>query len=626
MADDLDLLNRACIVNESQGHQRSCLSSSSRNQDDDAIHYYNRYRQNERSYWSSSIPLSELRRFATDSSLYHRNSRSSLYSHAGNDNNGSADEGVEEEPSGWSCPVINEASVIHRPPLCLYRPAISNSNGDPALVVANRPITLLIPHRTGFGAHLKFHKLYPTCPKTENPWDTPNYYYFEVTLLFGSFFIGFISSDHIMTIATSIPVKGKPTFGQLCEENNTHNFPITIGTFPGKVIHSIGLEIYEGNLYIHGEKKSCCYSNALSSIKPGDVIGVGLERDYSNSERQGRVFFTRNGKVIHPNEQGKDDFPLFLQYSDSVASVFPCVGVMGGSKILGNFRKGSFLFSPQPQAYITKDHLNNEIDSDAILFADDGSINSATLLDTSDLEGSQISKEEENAIERAKQLSLEDTLSIPMVENNDAIYDFRAGSVAKEISPTSKELEDIDLYSKQLRRYLHDLGAHDKIRNDEALFQNLTDLCRGARKKVASAIQSLTEINDEHDEDTLSTLLAANAELNDVLEEADKLVDVHAWKTIKREVSAPSDSDKEEGRPNDRVKEICSSSKFYFATHKVSELAEKKDIFNLICLLRSEARKEAAMALLKYVQCPNFLSSPTFDAFLITLLLLCTIL
>ncbi len=86
--------------------------------------------------------------------------------------------GVEEEPIGWSCPVINDAYVIHRPPLCLYRPV-------------------------------------------------------------------FISTQHLLTNDTNIPDKGTPTLGQLCEENNTHNFQITSDAFRGKAIHSIGLETNE---------------------------------------------------------------------------------------------------------------------------------------------------------------------------------------------------------------------------------------------------------------------------------------------------------------------------------------------------------------------------------------------
>jgi hypothetical protein len=264
MADDLDLINRICIGKEGQRNRISCLGSTAKNRDDDDIKYYDSYRHNEQSYWSSSIPLGELRRFATDSSLYHRHSSSSLYSHDRNDITCRTEVGVEEEPIGWSCPVINDAYVIHRPPLCLYRPLMFNSNSDPALVVANRPISLLMPPATVFGAHQQFHKLYPTFPKTENPWETPNYYYFEITLLFGSFFIGFISTQHLLTNDTNILHKGTPTSRQLFEENNTHNFQITSDAFPGKAIHSIGLETNEGNLYIHGEKIPCYYSNALS--------------------------------------------------------------------------------------------------------------------------------------------------------------------------------------------------------------------------------------------------------------------------------------------------------------------------------------------------------------------------
>ena len=593
--------------------------------------------------WRKPSP-SSLKRYTTDSLVNYFSNNFEMTTE-------SAATSARPLPNAWSCPASNPAKIVlcsnfedeeehsrSAPLLRLVRKipktenAFSNllaptittpritsqsyysrdSPSMPALVVANYPISLSTgsasfstsflehyPHlsrnHTDSYSHLKqynstdrtntsYSKLYPdpydgynfgggdlfksnstsngkfSSGQQQSPWQSP-YYYFEVTLKSGKFFIGFVSAQRFMSEEELSDWKlgywrATSTASLLCKEddrkvpavainnNNTqdqqHPFSVLENTFPGKCDSSIGLETQNGNLYINNEKKDFYYP-VITSAAPGAVIGCGIQTDSPYS-----VFFTLNGDVLQ-SEQNR--FPQLLLKNNAVA-VFPSVGVIEGSNIVGNFGQDPFAapFRFQPHA------------------ATFAPINPTTKSTPPSL------NEEEDELERAKQLSLIDSAT-------------SAGlAIARGSSITKTEVSEIYDYSRQLQRCLHE--HNNNTHNIRDAIDNLSALCRSGHDQIVAAIES--QCGDDED-DFLSYLIQVNSELVNVLDEADKVLavpvpSIPTTTTAMHHASQPPKI----ATTNNNNENI------------VHELAKKKDIFNLICLLRSvEDRVEAAEALLR---------------------------
>ncbi len=154
---------------------------------------------------------------------------------------------------------------------------------------------------------------------------TTNVYYFEVTVICGNAWIGFVPKESI------VPEQTKLT-GEDEQSQNIDPHPVLMTQKPENVfsivLASDGKLLVQGtnvNRNSHSSLHSLTSENWTDPIKDGDIIGCGLELGESY-----RVFFTKNGEILYP----------FVNkgFFNSGSVLFPSVAISTDeSQIYGNF-------------------------------------------------------------------------------------------------------------------------------------------------------------------------------------------------------------------------------------------------------------------------------------------------
>jgi len=200
----------------------------------------------------------------------------------------------------------------------------------------------------------------PAIPYPAPKLELPSFvYYFEVTIMSGSAWVGLVAAENVVTheqahfmMGKSSSGDGSACYGGLLDAATTPNpFPILMHQIPGKSPESIGLgnngELHIGGSMVgrdgkivhsftshHGEPWAAPFvanndgtsSGVFAGMGEGETVGCGWE---IGGKR--RVFFTHNGKVLHP-ERPIDGFDA------RGSAMFPSVGMeTQGTNLVANF-------------------------------------------------------------------------------------------------------------------------------------------------------------------------------------------------------------------------------------------------------------------------------------------------
>ena len=503
-------------------------------------------------------------------------------------------------------------------------------------------------------------------------------YYFEVTIVSGEAWVGMVPAESVITheqaqlmMGNVASLEGSEYDGGLLGAATKPNpFPILMHQIPGKSPQSIGLG-NNGELHIGGSKVgrdgqfipsfSSHYGSRMKVEQPlpwtepfnnmepsqeqhesftgmeeGETIGCGWEIGGSK-----RVFFTRNGKLLHP-EKPIDGFDA------RGGTMFPGVGMQTeGTTVVANFGlepstnpfryQGDSEFLPitlplSATHEETKSHLSEgALQGSAKLSSPVHHGSTPSPRDTRPSFGNapvarvtsgfgddrprsarvgahQVRPgDEDSQLEAVLKKSMQETSGRKSVENVEAK------------PPLSRE--DID-EARATARDLRNL-AENPHGADPELFHDLLKLCRSKQEHVVSNLQSETVSVDFESLIDLNGILLYSIEAAEAVEETIKVAYKPAAKhvphitphpafetstSIGEDASRHNDQDGDNNHSDAKQKAQdpgpIRDGEMPRSSPEVEELVEAKDFFSLLCLLRGHhnQRLASAYALLKFAK------------------------
>ena len=486
--------------------------------------------------------------------------------------------------------------------------------------------------------------------------DLPSFaYYFEVTIVSGSAWIGLVPAKNVVTHEQAELMMNCSSSGDGSDYNRgllsaatTQNpFPIVMHQIPGKSPESIGLgnngELHIGGSIVgrdgtvvhsftsHSGRQMLMDHNAKPWTAPfvansnGNVLSTADERETMGCgwEIGGmrRVFFTRNGKVLN------SDTPI-SGFDDRGNTLFPAVGMeTEGTSLVANFGldqttplrfPGDAHFVPITITRATEEESiseqsNASIDAVKPPFLSDspsGMSNSTAApvttyfgdyrlksvsLGHTDLRGvrSVTPGSEDSQLDAVLKRSMDETtLMDPDLEARPPM--------------TQDGMEEARGIARELRNVAENPGMADP-----SLLKSLLELCRSKQQHVVSTLQQESVCED------LQLLI----DLNDVLRysiEAAEAAEAQTKKSSQPNQKATSDlsshqtmrasfehayDDSKEKLPSIRGR-VEENQQMPRSSPEVDELVEAKDFFSLLCLLRGHhnQRLASAYALMRFAK------------------------
>ena len=508
-------------------------------------------------------------------------------------------------------------------------------------------------------------------------------YYFEVTIVSGEAWVGMVPAESVVTheqaqlmMGHAASVDGSEYDGGLLGAATKPNpFPILMHQIPGKSPQSIGLG-NNGELHIGGSKvgrdgqfipsfpshygsrmkveqplpwtdpfnnveqsqsQSQEHHDSVAGIDKGETIGCGWEIGGSK-----RVFFTRNGRLLHPEK------PIY-GFDARGGTMFPGVGMQTeGTAVVANFGlepstnpfryQGDSDFIPitlPPSAAHSRKETKIHSSEGALQVS--AKLSGAVLHERTPLPystepifgNSQVARvtsgfgvdrprsarvgayqvrpgDEDSQLEAVLKKSMQETSARKPAQNVQAK------------PPLSRE--DID-EARATARDLRNL-AENPHEADPELFHDLLKLCRSKQEQVVSNLQSETVSVDFESLIDLNGILLYSIEAAEAVEETIKASYNPAPKLMPHiaphsafETSIGGDA----SRHNDQDFDTQSDTKQQAlgpgpgpnkggemprSSAEVEELVEARDFFSLLCLLRGHhnQRLASAYALLKFAK------------------------
>lgn len=506
-------------------------------------------------------------------------------------------------------------------------------------------------------------------------------YYFEVTIVSGEAWVGMVPAESVVTHEQAQLMMGhaasidasKYDGGLLGAATKPNPFPILMHQIPGKSPQSIGLG-NNGELHIGGSKvgrdgqfipsfpshygsrmkveqplpwtdpfnnveQSQEHHDSFDGIEKGETIGCGWEIGGSK-----RVFFTRNGKLLHP-EKPIDGFDA------RGGTMFPGVGMQTeGTAVVANFGlepstnpfryQGDSDFIPitiPPSATHTRKETKSHSSEGA--FQDSAKLSGAVHHESTPIpygakptfDNSQVARvtsgfgddrprsarvgahqvrpgDEDSQLEAVLKKSMQETSAMKSAQNVQAK------------PPLSRE--DID-EARATARDLRNL-AENPHEADPELFHDLLKLCHSKQEQVVSNLQSEIVSVDFESLIDLNGILLYSIEAAEAVEETIKASFKPAPKLMPHiaphsafETSIGDDASRHNDQDGDTqtdAKKLAlgpgpasgpnKDEKMPRSSPEVEELVEAKDFFSLLCLLRGHhnQRLASAYALLKFAK------------------------
>jgi len=499
-------------------------------------------------------------------------------------------------------------------------------------------------------------------------------YYFEVTIVSGEAWVGMVPAESVVTHEQAQLMMGHAASidesdydgGLLGAATKPNPFPILMHQIPGKSPQSIGLG-NNGELHIGGSKvgrdgqivptfpshygsrmkveqplpwtepfnnmeQSQEYHESFAGIEEGETIGCGWEIGGSK-----RVFFTRNGKLLHP-EKPIDEFDA------RGGTMFPAVGMQTeGTAVVANFGldpstnpfqyQGDSQFIPITIPPSATDKEAKSHQSEGALQASAKSIpvhheptpndhnakptlgNSSIARVTSGFGGDHPRSarvgahhigpgDEDSQLEAVLKKSMEETSARKRGENREAK------------PPLSREdIEEARATARDLRNL-----AENPRGADAELFHDLLKLCRSKQEQVVSNLQSESVSVDFESLIDLNGILLYSIEAAEAVEDTIKASHKPARKHMPHiaphpafERSIGDDASRHNDQDGDNQKDAKQQSlnpgpiregKMPRSSPEVEELVQAKDFFSLLCLLRGHhnQRLASAYALLRFAK------------------------
>lgn len=397
-------------------------------------------------------------------------------------------------------------------------------------------------------------------------------YYFEVAVNAGEAWVGLVPAESVVT----------PEQHQFMLVENGENgvaatkpnpFPILMQQLPGRSPDSIGLG-NDGQLYVGGSKvtsdeaRTNAFMTKQNDYEPWtkmtppnesvETIGCGWEIG-----GQRKVFFTRNGKILHSDRR-------IVGFEPDGHHIFPSVGMLTeGTDVVANFGldpaipflwEGDSSFVPititsdaksvasigEGKGGVSRDEPGKSR-ADGTNFRE--SANSSFLEDRAKHEKSQYDAVIQKSIEEAHAPRTRQSETLPPM--------------------TLEEMEEAKGDAMQLR----EIAAKDPQDADPHSFQYLLDICKRKQKQVASTLERT--VSDDFDYDYVIKVIDTLNISIEIAEQTGLSVDGITSKSPKK-------------RPSEHNVQRSSE--------EVDDLVKAKDIFSLICLLRSQYQQKVAAA------------------------------
>ena len=491
-------------------------------------------------------------------------------------------------------------------------------------------------------------------------------YYFEVTIVTGEAWVGMVPAESVVTheqaqlmmghAASSVrsDFDGGLLLGAATKPNP---FPILMHQIPGKSPQSIGLG-NNGELHVGGSKvgrdgqivpsfpsrygsrmnveEPLPWTEPFNNIKreehhdsfvgmdEGETIGCGWEIGGSK-----RVFFTRNGKVLHP-EKPIDGFDA------RGGTMFPAVGMQTeGTTVVANFGlepstnplrfRGDSQFipitvPPSPVAHLKiKTHQDGSMKSvkqppiphamPAFGTAPAAKVTSAFGDDrprSARIGAHHIGPgDEDSQLQAVLKKSMQETTA-------------RKPEVEEEVKPplSKDDIEEAQATARDLRNI-----AENPHGADPELFHDLLKLCRSKQQQVVSNLQSETVSVDFESLIDLNGILLYSIEAAETVEETIKTSQKPTRKSMPNiaphpafESSIADDTSRRDDQDDEhqtdakqqalRPNTLARDGEMPRSSPEVEELVQARDFFSLLCLLRGHhnQRLSSAYALLRFAK------------------------
>jgi len=481
----------------------------------------------------------------------------------------------------------------------------------------------------------------PAIPYPAPKLELPSFvYYFEVTIMSGSAWVGLVAAENVVTheqahfmMGKSSSGDGSACYGGLLDAATTPNpFPILMHQIPGKSPESIGLgnngELHIGGSMVgrdgkivhsftshHGEPWAAPFvanndgtsSGVFAGMGEGETVGCGWE---IGGRR--RVFFTHNGKVLHP-ERPIDGFDA------RGSAMFPSVGMeTQGTNLVANFGldpttplrfKGNAEFLPitlpitraadksidedpntiedaDGQVPLSKSPSDVSNCTPAVIRSDygDDHLRSAVVGDNNDRGAQTVRPGDEDS-------ELEAVLKKSMDETSARVPD------AEARPPITREgIEEAKVIARELRSLAENPEGADPLR-----LKSLLELCRSMQEHVVSTLQ----------QESVSVDFESLFDLTGVLQHS--IDSAKAAETEIRDLSQPgrgrmTSLDKAHDDIKEKIQSLHGSNgkdgEMSRSSPEVDELVRAKDFFSLLCLLRGHhnQRLASAYALMRFAK------------------------
>ena len=384
------------------------------------------------------------------------------------------------------------------------------------------------------------------------------YFYFEITIVAGKACIGLQPAESIEEISPS----------DTSNKTNLNRYPLVVGVIHGKNPDSIWFSL-DGNIYISGQSKYKIRKK-YQNIDNGDnweTIGCALQIGGTN-----KVFFTKNGQIVRIDDS--------IDTCVSSNIVFPAVSLQTeGTTVIANFGEKPLSFvGTQNIQLIT---LQNSVTSKPSLT--DIQIKNKELVSGSsskNIDSQKFLHSHRNNAIKSFEISREDQDLNTAISNSMHFHISDQPSSTLEFF-TKEEMEEWKDYARELRSLNSD--------HDPDVISSLEEMVNGALQKVQYTIENCNKF--ESSIDIIQELLDLNEFLIDALN-VSKKTRKSPLQNLKSSTSLVNDGvgDNQDLPTTERKR----------SKSEVRSLIHNKDIFSLICMLRSYAcdRLEAATALL----------------------------
>ena len=486
-------------------------------------------------------------------------------------------------------------------------------------------------------------------------------YYFEVTIVTGEAWVGMVPAESVVTheqaqlmmghAASSVrsDFDGGLLLGAATKPNP---FPILMHQIPGQSPQSIGLG-NNGELHMEGSKVGrdgrivpsfpTHYGSRMNVEEPlpwmepfnniereehhdsfvgmeeGETIGCGWEIGGSK-----RVFFTRNGKVLHP-EKPIDGFDA------SGGTMFPAVGMQTeGTTVVANFGlepstnplqfRGDSQFIP-----ITQAHLKIKTHQDGSM----KSVKPPPISHAKPTFGTAPAAKVTSAFGDHRPRSIrvgahhigpgnEDSQLQAVLKKSMQETTARKPKVEEEVKPplSKDDIEEARATARDLRNI-----AENSHGADPELFHDLLKMCRSKQQQVVSNLQSETVSVDFESLIDLNGILLYSIEAAETVEETIKASQTPTRKPMPNiaphpafESSIADDTSRRDDQDDEyqtdakqqalRPTSPAKDGEMPRSSPEVEELVLARDFFSLLCLLRGHhnQRLASAYALLRFAK------------------------